>query len=93
MFNVGFAHNPHPAPLPNGAGEQMGGWYGGLTQSVVVPMMEIRTGAVVSSQLRNLAQRLESEKELEERVRRIERQLDNEQQRSKRGLSWSAPSG
>jgi len=26
-------------------------------------------------------------------VRRIERQLDKEQQRSKRGLLWSAPSG
>ena len=62
----------------------MGGWYGGLTQRVVAPMMGIRTGAAGSCQLRNLAQRLESEKELEVRVRRIERQLDKKQQRSKR---------
>jgi hypothetical protein len=60
----------------------MGGWYGGLTQGVVAPMRGIRTGAAVSYPLRNLAQRLESENELEERVRRIERQLDKEQQRS-----------
>jgi len=58
--------------------------YGGLTQRAVAPMMGIRTGAAVCCQLRHLAQLVESDKDLEQRVRRIERQLDKEQRRSRR---------
>jgi putative transposase len=58
--------------------------YGGLTQRAVAPLLGVRTGVAVSCQLRNLARLLKSDKALEQRLLRIERQLDKEQRRSKR---------
>ena len=47
-------------------------------------MLGVRTGVEVSCQFRKLAQLLESDKAMEERLRCIERRLDKEQRRSKR---------
>jgi hypothetical protein len=57
--------------------------YGGLTQREVAPVLGVRTGVAVSCQLRKLAQLLESDKDLEGKVRRIEQKLDKEQRRSR----------
>lgn len=58
--------------------------YGGLTQRAAASLLGVRTGVAVSCQLRRLAELLETDKRLAEKLRHIEQKLDKEQRRSKR---------
>jgi len=57
--------------------------YGGLTQRAAAPLLGVRTGVAVSCQVRKLAQLLESDEALREKMRRTETRLDKEQKRAK----------